>query len=62
MFCVNGSVAPHSRLCGGFEGAARAYNRAAREGLVRVVDCAWARGGDTGYRTTGDGSCVAECQ
>lgn len=60
LACVNGSVPPYSRMCGGFEGAARAYNRAAREGLVRVVDCAWAGADDVGYRRTGDGSCVAE--
>jgi predicted O-methyltransferase YrrM len=65
--CVMGEVPETSRLCSGNEGAAIAYNRAAREGLVKVTECRWAitedgkiRGGIPKKGHIGDGSCVAE--
>ena len=47
MPCVKASVPSNSPLCGksdhGMGRAARAYNIAARQELVRVVDCEWPR-------------------
>ena len=39
--------------CVGMEGASRAYNRAARRGLVRPTECEWAP------LRPRDGSCIA---
>ena len=60
MACVNGSVHERHRLCHGNQGAAVAYNRAAKAGLTKVVDCTWAEGKTYMGQPFGDGSCVAE--
>eukprot|EP00966_Prymnesium_polylepis_P241479 5584660-Prymnesium_polylepis.1 len=64
MRCVNGSVDERHPLCRGHEGASKAYNRAARHGIVKVVDCSWGSGEahGTGDWRIGDGACVAEYQ
>ena len=61
--CVKG-LAPESS-CPGHFGASMAYNRVAREGLVKVQACEWAprEQGAAGRRRGGpapDGSCVAQ--
>ena len=63
--CVKGEVSENSPLCHGLDGASKAYNRAAKQGLVKVVDCRWAvrgvpGGGLNKKGVVGDGSCVAE--
>ena len=65
--CVRGEVSEDSPLCQGNDGAAKAYNRAAQRGLVKVIDCRWAihgvpGGGYLKKGVRGDGSCVAEYQ
>ena len=53
--CVNGTIDESHPLCRGEDGASRAYNRAVKSGLVKVVDCRWAF-----LKRPSDGSCVAE--
>ena len=53
--CVNGTVGERHKLCQGNDGASKAYNRAVKTGLVKVVDCRW----PDNFRPS-DGSCVAE--
>ena len=62
--CVRGQVPEKSSLCSSPDGASKAYNRAAKQGLTKVIDCRWAVRGKAGYpkegKSGGDGSCVAE--
>ena len=59
MECVTGQA--NEKHCGGHFGASMAYNRAAREGLVKVGACAWSKN-DQKQSNSGnrDGSCIAE--
>ena len=61
LACVRGEAPEKS--CKGHFGAAMAYNRASREGWLKVVDCRWsptdeAKWGTRSYER--DGVCVAE--
>lgn len=67
--CVRGEVDEASAACESPEWASKAYNRAAKQGLVKVIDCIWPikngnkYGGLPKKGTSGhDGSCLAEYQ
>ncbi len=60
LACVRGEAPEKS--CQGHFGATMAYNRASREGWLRVVDCRWSSMDQAKHARSyeRDGSCVAE--
>ena len=60
LACVRGEAPEKS--CHGHFGATMAYNRASREGWLRVVDCRWSSMDQAKHARSyeRDGSCVAE--